>query len=518
MQQNSSFDDKVRMEIENQFELRDESQELAEDQRLNKYLTPQKQDNFKLDDKIDDGQESPHFTCQVKNYRESTEQKHNSEKENVTIQKKDEFQINMHFTPKKNECMFQELNNLMIQVQERIQNLSQLSPCTNEISQCNGTYSEIKQQLFEIEKVYRSKDDELSQLNIQLEKEFNACKNQKYLDQTTNSQMNQSFDIIKRYQQLKEIKKNKLQKFKKNYHEQYNQLRSELQELKCTVQQMFLKNSFSLEKEQQIMEFCKVFNQKYRFIEEISFNDYNIPVLEDQKQESPKLKDEQNLNSFIQILMKQFNINQGDIETIKKQIIECVINQKEMIEQQQKQLEIIQTNQNLSANQQINKLKTINDELQNELIQLNQHKEFQQKTLDQTKKEVYELKQQLEFIQKIDYVILNTKLLQFEQTQMKQQQRQIQITSIIFEQLMQSTSFKSQIKDVLNEQTQYLKIYFNKAIEIINKQNLQQDEDPLKYLNYHQQTTQKMLDTICIEYSKMIKQIQQQREEFMSSL
>ncbi|CAK84949.1 unnamed protein product (macronuclear) [Paramecium tetraurelia] len=507
MQQNSSFDENVQMEIENQVEQRVESQELAENQRFNEFQTPPKQDHSQLENEINNCQESPHFTCQLKKNRQPTDEKYNSENEDGTFQKKDEFQINMHL-----------LNNLIIQAQERLQNQSQLSLCTIDLSLCNETYSEIKQQLFEIEKVYRSKDDELSQLNIQLEKEFNACKNQKNLDQTTNSQLNQSFDIIKRYQQLQEIKKNKLIKFKKNYREKYNQLRKELQDLKSIVEQMFSKNPFFLEEEEQISEFCKVFNQRYKFIEEISFMDNSNSVLDDQKQESPQLKEDENLDSFILTLMKQFNINQGDVDQIKSQIVECVKNQKELIEQQKLQLEIIQTNQNLSANQQIHKLKTKKDELENELIQLNQLKESQQKALDQTRKEVQELKQQLELTQKIDYVFLNSKLFQFESTQMKQQQKLVQITQIIFQQLMQSTAFKSQIKEVLNEQTQYLNSYCCKANEIINKQSWQQDEDPLKYLNYHQQTISKMVDTICIEYSKMIKQIQQQREELMSQL
>ncbi|CAD8131963.1 unnamed protein product [Paramecium octaurelia] len=508
MQQNSSYDEKIQMEIENQVEQRVESQELAENQRFNQFQTPPKQDHSKLENQINDCQESPRFTCDVKKNRQPTDEKYNSDKEDGTLQKKDDFQINMQL-----------LNNLIVQVQERLQNQSQLSMCTIDMSHCNETYSEIKQQLFEIEKVYRIKEEELSQINIQLEKEFNTCGNQKNLDQTQNSQLNKSFEIFKKYQQLKEIKKNSLIKFKQNYIKNYNQLREDFNDLKSTVEQeLSNKNPFFKEQQQAIYEFFKAFNQKYKYIEEISFMDNIISESDDQKQESPKLKEDQNLDSFILALMKQFNINQGDVEQIKLQIVDCVKNQKELIEQQKLQLEIIQTNQNLSANQQINKLKTIKDELENDIIQLNQQKESQQKVLDQTRKEAQELKQQLELIQKIDYVFLNSKLFQFEQTQMKQQQKLVQITQIIFQQLMQSTSFKSQIKEVLNEQTQYLNSYCCKATEIINKQSWQQDEDPLKYLNYHQQTISKMVDTICIEYSKMIKQIQQQREELISQL
>ncbi|CAK56339.1 unnamed protein product (macronuclear) [Paramecium tetraurelia] len=516
MLQNSCFEDYVGMEIENQLGTRGQSKEYFGNKRINLFQTPRKQDYLGPENQMDESQQSPHFILQCKNQRESTQYNYNSENENTANENKDEFQIDINFTPKTNECLFTELNNLIVQVQEKIQNLSQQSPGANDLSQCYGTYSEIKQQIYEIERVYRTKDDELSQLNIQLEKEFNSCKNQKYLDLTTNIQVNQSFDISKRYQQLQEIKKTKLQKFKNKYHEKYRLLKSDLDELKSTVKQFLSKNSFTLDNEQCYLEFSKMFNAKFK--EEISFGENSNQDIENQKSESPKLKDNQCIDSFILTLMKEFDINEGDVENIRVQILQCVINQKELILQQKNQLETIQTNQNLSANQQINKLKKIKDELENELIQLNLQKEQQQKVLDQSNRGIQELKQKLERIENMDYTLLNSRLLQQEQIQMKQQQKLISIASIIFQQLIESVSYKSQIKIMLQEYFQHLNTYFDKANEIINKQNWKQDDDPLKYFNYHQQTVQKMMDIICAEYSKMIRVIQQQRQDLMSQL
>ncbi|CAD8150378.1 unnamed protein product [Paramecium pentaurelia] len=515
MLQNSCFDDNVGMEIENQLGTRDESKNYDENQRLNIFQTLKKQDYLEPEIQLNESQQSPQFILQYKNQRESTQYQQNSENENSAKQNEDEFQVNINFTPKKNECLFTELNNLIVQAQERIQNLSQLSPNTNDISQCNGTYSEIKQQIFEIEKVYKSKDDELSLLNLQLDKEFNSCQNQKYLDLPTNNQINQSFEIYKRYHQIQEIKKNKLQKFKKRYHEKYNLLKSDLNQLKSIVIQLFQKNQFTLENEQCFLEFAKMCYTKSKQIEYI---DNSNQELQSQQQESLKQRNSQYLDSFILTLMKQLNINQGDIEKIKLQIIQCIINQKDLIQQYQIQLETIQTNQNLSTNQQINKLKKINDELENELIQLKQHKEQQQKVLDQNKKEIQELNYTLEQIEKMDLNQQNSKLLQYEQISMKHQQKLISITSIIFQQLIESVSYKSQIKKNLQENFQHLNTYFNKANENINKQIWKQDEDPIKYLYYHLQTVQKMMDIICAEYSKMIREIQQQRQELISQL
>ncbi|CAD8138208.1 unnamed protein product [Paramecium octaurelia] len=516
MLQNSCFEDYFGMEIENQLGTRGQSKECVENKRINLFQTPRKSDYFEPENQMNESQQSPHFILQCKNQRDSTQYNYNSENENTANGNKDEFQIDINFTPKTNECLFTELNNLIVQVQEKIQNLSQQSPGANDLSQCYGTYSEIKQQIYEIERVYRTKDDELSQLNIQLEKEFNLCKNQKYLDLTTNIQMNQSFDISKRYQQLQEIKKSKLQKFKNQYHEKYNLLKSDLNELKSQVKQLFSQNWFTFNNEKCFLEFSKLFNTKFQ--EEISIGDNSSQDNENQEQESPKLGDNQCIDQFILTLMKQFDINEGDIENIKLQIVQCVINQKDLILQQKIQLETIQTNQNLSTNQQINKLKKIKDELENELVQLNLHKEQQQKVLDSNNKGIQELKQKLEWLEKMDYTLLNAKLLQQEQIQMKQQQQLISIASIIFQQLIESVSYKSQIKIMLQEYYQKLNTYFDKANEIISQQNWKQDDDPLKYFIYHQQTVQKMMDTICAEYTKMIRLIQQQRQDLMSQL
>ncbi|CAD8057467.1 unnamed protein product [Paramecium sonneborni] len=521
MQQNSSFDGKVGMEIENQTEFLEQSKDSTSKQKIYLYQTPPKQEDLKIEKEMEDVQSSPHFKKEQKNQTNLPEFNLISGKKNATKENQDQFQKNIQnfsegqeqFTPNKIEFLFQGLNNLLAQAQERIQNQSQISLCTNDLSQCYGTYSEIKQQISEIEKVYRYKDDELFQLNIQLEKEFNICKNQKIIDSATNSQMNQSFDIHKRYQQIQEIKKNKLYIFKKKYQENYNQLRQDFNDLKNLTKEMFQIISFNIQE-------CKMkFNQKIETksqkIEKSLFIDYQSDKLEeDYQQKSSQQRDDEHIDNFIQELMKLLNISKEDYENIEDLKLQIVNNVKE----QKNYLEIIQTNQNLSVNQKIIKLNTTKDELQNELVQLNQQKEQQQKILDQNRIEIQNLQQKLEQLEKRDYIDLNTKLFQHEQIQMEQQQQLISISLIIIQQLFQSTSFESSLKKTFSEKNQYLNTYFKEAKKIIYEKSWPNEVNPLKYLQLHQQKVQEIMNIFYTEYSKMISWIQQQRENLIKQL
>ncbi|CAD8055509.1 unnamed protein product [Paramecium sonneborni] len=508
MQQNSFFDEKDEMEIENLLASMKQSKDYAVKQSMNLFYKPFKQNDLKLENEMNDSSFSSNIKKGFQNYSNLSIKfiqgkylKKITKKRKIRNNFKQIIKIFSKIKRSSHQIKFKLKRKFIIILRYLLVKMIQVNAMEHLVKLSNK-YMKLKKflEVFIFKQHKQAKDDELFQLNIELEKEFNICRNQNFMDFVANSQMNQTLGIHKKYQQIQEIKKNKFKTFNKKYEENFNQIRRDFDDLKKSIQEMFSKITF---------------NSYIQDIEKSHLIYFQDDKLEGEFQpKSLQLREDQNIEIFIEDLTQIFNISKEDyqnIEDLKQQILKCV-------EQQKNHLEIIQTNQNLSMNQQIIKLNIIKDELKNELIQLNQFKELQEKILDQNKIEIQKLQQKLEQIEKRDYLYLNTKLFQHVQIQMEQQQNLIQISLIIIQQLFQSNSFESSLKITLSEKYKYLNNYFEEAKKLINERSWKIENNPLKYLQLHQQKIEETINIIYLEYCKMISWIKQQREILMDQL